>query len=136
MVFRKLKLWKETERNSSTAIVTKLAALKHCVMWRIPLAPWLPFLVMVRTRNARVVAWVEEDATTSSSASIDREREQCCKLDLLQGQCISRILSYHYGADRGFNGFMMELLQSIPHEFDAWTAEEIASIADYASKAG
>ena len=34
-LFWKLKLWKETERKSITAIITKLAELKYCIIWRI-----------------------------------------------------------------------------------------------------
>ena len=83
-------------------------------------------VVFAGTLRGRGVA-VKLAVNSTSSISLEREREFYRKLEHLQGECIPRIVSYDCGSDEGFNGFLMELLLPMPGSFDAWTPKDLAS---------
>ena len=93
---------------------------------KVPIGEGRTGIVFAATFQQSRVA-VKVAMKTNSFTALDRERKQYRKLEHLQGRCIPRIVAYHYGADEGFNGFMMELLRPMADQFDDWTAEEIAS---------
>ncbi len=84
--------------------------------------------VWAGTYQGHEVAVKVVDISKKGTAALSAERQRYKQLSHLQGVCIPQIIRYNFGSDIGvMDGFIMQKLRPMNHDFEAWTQAEIKS---------